>query len=252
MTISFHGGIFERLVDIHFPHQEVLVVFYGSGGPISCSVVPGKATLLATQSLRNTLYLGYFVRVKPTTNGVIAVTTGHLHDPFYAAVCSFDKTNISTSIANANAIASQLLFDVPSGAPIPSGLLFWSGIGSGSVPLSPQVPWKITYANHLQHGPAGPPNTMVQCFPLSITPNSDSSGFPYTVTGFNIIAYRCDKAGKGPVYGCSFPNSPASPGAPVGWATDVIFRNALAADYGCAFPASGNLPLISGDVPYGS
>jgi len=138
-----------------------------------------------------------------------------------------------------------------SGNLYPDGLR-WSVL-TVSTPPGSKYTWKMRSGNHRTDEDTTPPNSMVQCYPISIVPVSykflePPFGFIQTTRGYRIDLYRLDAEGTGQVYIGSDEAGPAPWNQVV---ADVVFQQAEnpTTTHYHGVPFADVPPLIAADIP---
>ncbi|MBR0687358.1 hypothetical protein JQ594_15610 [Bradyrhizobium manausense] len=126
----------------------------------------------------------------------------------------------------------------------PPGLL-WSAL-LATVTIGTVIPWKIRYGRHRADNRSDPRNVMVQCYPTG-TPYVNAGGG--RTFGFEVVVYRLDPKGTGPVYGVgdnfAGDDNPPKRIDPA-WNVPIDDGGGLIPDTG--IPFQDPLPLIRTDV----
>lgn len=218
---------------IELTSDKAKVMFEGNLSPSGVSPVHGVIVKLPAN-------VGTFAKV--TMQGSIGDTSagGGWPGQMLTWTCPFDASDPEGSVLAVRKIAGGSGIDVP-------GVLFCT--------LTPVLPpgstliWKSALAPHKKPSRG----KMVQCYPISVTPNSitvqrggtgDANIDDFEILGFSVITYRTDRKATGRQYK-----------TPPEWKTDVVIKNYINgvqtppgdSEYGIAF--KDKLPLISSDIP---
>lgn len=276
------GGTITKVYDID-PFQciincqfapTVIVAFYNVGSPLDVEIVANGVTDYGTSTIS-----GLHVRLMKVNSGLnkvfARVTSSTTLNAITSQQCAVfamlgdDVASVNRAVEALSSLSSQ-----------PTGLLLLTTLGNGALMQGGSTAnWKIAYKPHRTPGSSSIPNTMVQCFPVDVSPSrfggqhldaggSPNGTFAVSITGYFVDQYRLDRRAEGPVYEGGRSHGGTALGDNLGrrgpsqWRASKVTNRAIdlvgdpglsgeSWERGISFASSQKqFPLIPADIPY--